>query len=153
MYWIFNKLAQTHLYKVCADTNCAGTQIAASQYYYDGATSVTTSPIFGQLTKQIDGMADTQTTTQYTYWSDGSYTGNGNLRQVSDDKGRTTETFYDSRFPGVSGLREERQGPDDQATVLRRARLYRRWLHDDRRRCGLEWDDTGGRPLLRPVTG
>ncbi len=91
VYWIFNKLATTHLYKSCY--SCTGASLkGASKYYYDGATSETTPPTLGRLTKQVDGLWDAETTTQYTYWS------NGNLRQVIDVQGRATETFYDSRF-------------------------------------------------------
>ncbi len=59
---------------------------------YDDATSETTPPTLGRLTKQIDGYGGTEATTQYTYWP------NGNPRQVIDPLNRTTETFYDSRF-------------------------------------------------------
>ena len=91
VYWILNKVATSELFKYCS--GCAnGSRESKTKYYYDGATSETTPPTLGRLTKQTDGYGSTEATTQYTYWS------NGNPRQVIDPLNRTTETFYDSRF-------------------------------------------------------
>jgi uncharacterized repeat protein (TIGR01451 family) len=92
VYWILNKVARTLVYQGCA--GCGGEVFAGSSVYnYDGATSPTTPPTLGRLTQQTDGTAGGgETFTQYDYYA------NGNLRQARDALGRTTETFYDSRF-------------------------------------------------------
>ena len=85
--WIVDKVAQEDVYEGLSEV--AGSLRAKQWFYYDGATSVTTPPVKGDLTKeQAYKDSGTFVTTTHTY--DPS----GNRISTTDANGRTTSFGY-----------------------------------------------------------
>jgi RHS repeat-associated protein len=83
--WILNKPRLVEI------KNATGTVVAQRRFYYDGATSTTTAPTKGNLTKEEEWLSpSTWLATTLTY---DSY---GNVKTIKDALSRTTTNTYDS---------------------------------------------------------
>jgi len=89
--YITNKPGQVHIYEEQYDGGPDNMR-HQSLNYYDGATSVTTPPTQGLLTKQTSGLSGLWQSTEYEYSTI------GNLSKMTDANGHSSETFYDSAF-------------------------------------------------------
>ncbi|MFH0985803.1 MAG: toxin TcdB middle/N-terminal domain-containing protein, partial [Candidatus Omnitrophota bacterium] len=93
---ILNTMAKTELY----DAATSGNKKSARQFYYDGASSITTAPTAGLLTKSIDWLdscaqaipdsCHPATTMTYDVY--------GNVQTVTDARGYQTTNTYDSTY-------------------------------------------------------